>query len=59
MSASDSSKQEDQSLLATLSESNLHHTSGNDGSGERGTEKVDVLIDGVTLNSGWSLGMTL
>jgi len=43
------------SLLATLSEGDLHHTSGNDGSGERGTEEVDVLVDGVTLNGGWLL----
>lgn len=41
-----------ENLLATLSEGDLHHTSGNDGSGERGTEEVDVLVDGVTLNGG-------
>ncbi len=36
--------------LATLSEGNLNHASGNDGSGKRGAEEVDVLVNGVALN---------
>lgn len=32
-------------LLAALLVSNGHHTTRNDGSGKRGTEKVDVLYD--------------
>lgn len=38
--------------LASLSESNLDHASCNDGSGKRSTEKVNVLVDGVTLDGG-------
>jgi hypothetical protein len=38
--------------LAALSESDLDHASGNDRSSKRGTEEVDVLVDGVALNGG-------
>lgn len=36
--------------LAALSLGDLNHASGDDGSGKGGTEKVDVLVDGIALH---------
>lgn len=37
---------------AALLAGNVNLGAGNDGSGERGTEKVDILVDGVALDGG-------
>jgi hypothetical protein len=44
-------------IVALLTGSDLDHTARDDGTGKGGTEKVDTLVNGVALNSGYMISL--